>query len=111
MVEVLHAGSLTRLVREGLAPALRQTAGLEVTSTPRGSILLANGIRDGSLHGDVFLSADVTANNVLLGAANHDRIRWFVTFAGNEVVFAFNRRGRWRPHSRASPVRWGGTRS
>lgn len=97
MVEVLHAGSLTRLVREGLAPALRQTTGVEVTSTPRGSILLANGIRDGSLRGDVFLSADVTANDLLLGPANHHRIRWFVTFAGNEVVFAFNRQGRFAP--------------
>ncbi len=90
MVEVLHAGSLTRLVREGLAPALAEASGLEVSSTPRGSITLANGIRDGSLTGDVFLSADVTANELLIGDDNHDRTRWSITFAGNEVVFAYS---------------------
>lgn len=109
MVAILHAGSLTRLVQDGLGSALQSRAGITIGARAGGSVMLANGIRDRSLVGDVFLSADATVNDALMGAGNEDRVRWFVTFASNSVVLAHYPRSRFAAdfqRAKAGDILW-----
>jgi molybdate/tungstate transport system substrate-binding protein len=87
-LKVLHAGSLTSLVRQGLGPALSQAHGIVVESEPGHSVALATAIKEGRLRGDLYLSADAEVNQLLLGSANGAWIGWFVVFARNSVVLA-----------------------
>ena len=89
-VKVLHAGSLTSLVRGGLGPALSDAYGIEVESEPGHSVALALAIRDGRLHGDLYLSAAAEVNQLLLEPANGECIGWFVVFARNTAVLAYS---------------------
>ena len=89
-LKVLHAGSLTSLVRGGLGPALSQAHGIVVESEPGHSVALALAVRDGRLQGDLYLSADAEVNQLLLGPANGECIGWFVVFARNTAVLAYS---------------------
>ena len=89
-VKVLHAGSLTTLVRQHLVPALAQTSALNLESEGGHSVALATAIKTGRLSGDVFLSADAEVKHLLLGPENGEWIWWFVIFACNAVVLAYS---------------------
>jgi len=87
---VLHAGALSALMARGLGPAFERASDI----AERGhSVALADGIKDGSKVGDIFLSADAAVNETLRGATNGDWVRWFVVFARNAVVLAYSPRG------------------
>ncbi len=90
---VLHAGALTALMGKSLGPAFERATGIAVRAVRGHSVALADGIKDGSQVGDLFLSADAAVNETLRGAANGDWVRWFVTFARNAVVLAYSPRG------------------
>ena len=89
-VKVLHAGSLSTLVRQRLGPALQQTSEIALESENGHSVALATAIKEGRTDGDVYLSADAEVNRALLGPTNGDWIRWFVIFARNAVVLAYS---------------------
>ncbi len=93
-LKVLHAGSLTSLVRQGLGPALSQAHGIVVESEPGHSVALATAIKEGRLRGDLYLSADAEVNRLLLGPANGAWIGWFMGFARNAVVLAYSPKSR-----------------
>jgi molybdate/tungstate transport system substrate-binding protein len=94
VVKVLHAGSLTSLVRKGIGPALFQESGIALESEGGHSVALAMAIKDQRVSGDVFLSADAEVNQILLGATNGNWIRWYVIFARNAVVLAYSPKSR-----------------
>ncbi len=94
IVKVLHAGSLTSLVRKGIGPALYQESGITLESESGHSVALAMAIKDQRMSGDAFLSADAEVNKILLGPTNGDWIRWFVIFARNTVVLAYSPKSR-----------------
>ena len=89
-LKVLHAGSLTSLVRQGLGPALSDAHGIVIESEPGHSVALATAIKEGRLRGDLYLSADAEVNQLLLGPANGAWIGWFAVFARNAVVLAYS---------------------
>ncbi|HEY6410021.1 MAG TPA: extracellular solute-binding protein [Ktedonobacteraceae bacterium] len=89
-VKVLHAGSLTSLVRQGIGPALYQESGITLESLSGHSVALATALKDQRTSGDVFLSADAAVNQTLMGPTNGDWIQWFVIFARNAVVLAYS---------------------
>lgn len=89
-LKVLHAGSLTSLVRQGLGPAFSHAYGIEVESEPGHSVALAMAIREGRKQADLYLSADAEVNQLLLGSANGAWIGWFVVFARNTVVLVYS---------------------
>ena len=94
VVKVLHAGSLTSLVRKGIGPALYQESGITLESESGHSVALAMAIKEQHMSGDVFLSADAEVNKILLGPTNGDWISWFVIFARNSVVLAYSPKSR-----------------
>jgi molybdate/tungstate transport system substrate-binding protein len=91
-VHVLHAGSLTALVRDGLAPALARQ-GIEVVAERGFSVDLAEALVARRRTADLFLSADAELSRLLLGARPNPLARWFVVFARNAVVLAYHPSG------------------
>jgi molybdate/tungstate transport system substrate-binding protein len=92
-IRVLHAGVLTDLVRRGLAPVLLKERGIQVSAVGGHSVGVALRILDGSLEGDVYLSADARNNALLSGASGRHLVSWFLVFARNSVVIAYSRSG------------------
>jgi molybdate/tungstate transport system substrate-binding protein len=94
VVKVLHAGSLTTLVRQELGPALYRGSGIALESEPGHSVALALALKEGRSSGDVYLSADAEVNRILLEPTDGGAIGWFVIFARNSVVLAYSPRSR-----------------
>jgi molybdate/tungstate transport system substrate-binding protein len=94
VVKVLHAGSLTTLVRQELGPALYRGSGIALESEPGHSVALALALKERRSSGDVYLSADAEVNRILLEPTDGGAIVWFVIFARNSVVLAYSPRSR-----------------
>jgi molybdate/tungstate transport system substrate-binding protein len=108
-LKVLHAGSLTSLVRQRLGPVFSQAHGIALESEPGHSVALATAIIDGCKQGDLYLSADAEVNQLLLGPANGEWIRWFVVFASNAAVLAYSPNSRFRAdfeRARSGAIPW-----
>ncbi|MGH3778213.1 MAG: extracellular solute-binding protein [Pseudonocardiaceae bacterium] len=89
-ITVLHAGMVRNLVNSGLVPAVKECDDVTLNATRGNSVALANGIKDGTLTGDLFMSADAAVNQTLMGASNSNWVDWFMVFARNEVVLAYS---------------------
>ncbi|PZS10537.1 MAG: hypothetical protein DLM64_08370 [Solirubrobacterales bacterium] len=72
-----------------LTPAFVPTCGAVVTDTAGPAVGLADAIKARSLSADVFMSADAHVNQTLIGAANGDWARWYLTFSRNEEVISY----------------------
>ncbi|HXC77672.1 MAG TPA: extracellular solute-binding protein [Candidatus Acidoferrum sp.] len=92
-VTVLHAGAVTDLIRRGLAPVLLEAEDIELSAVPGHSVALASGILDGSLEGDVYISADARTNALLSTSGGGGLVSWFVVFARNAIVLAYSTSG------------------
>jgi ABC-type molybdate transport system substrate-binding protein len=88
-INVLHAGSLTNLVEFSLAPAFQAACGATVTDQGGPAVGLADAIKDRSLSGDVYMSADAHVNETLIGPQNGDWVRWYLAFARNQEVISY----------------------
>ncbi|MGH7904131.1 MAG: extracellular solute-binding protein, partial [Candidatus Dormibacteraceae bacterium] len=93
-VQVIYAGSLTRLMENHLLPGFRRSCGCGVQGEPKGSLAIANLIKGGIRRPDVFISADVAADRALAGPANGNHVSWWIDFATTELVIG------WSPKSR-----------
>lgn len=93
-INVLHAGSLTNLVQVGMAPAFKTACGVIVTDQGGPSVGLANSIKDRTLSGDVYMSADAHVNETLIGDENGDWVRWYLAFARNTEVITYTPQSR-----------------
>ena len=88
-INVLHAGSLTRLVAAGLAPAFATECEVTVTDHSDPAVLLADEIKNGTVTGDVYMSADAHVNKTLMGNPNGDWVSWYLAFARNQEVISY----------------------
>jgi len=102
-VTVLYAGSLVDLMERSIGPAFKQQTGNEFQGHAGGSKGLAVQIKEGSLRGDVFISADPKVNAVLSGPKNGDRVKWYVTFAESPLVLGISPSSRSADEAKASP--------
>ncbi len=89
-ITALHAGVVNNLVTLGLTPAVKQAYDITLNHVKGNSVFLANSIKDHSLTGDLFMSADASVNQTLIGPANGNWVDWFTVFARNEVVLAYS---------------------
>jgi molybdate transport system substrate-binding protein len=95
-VNIYHAGSLNSVLTRDIGPGFTAATGVPFAHTSGPSVGLANQIRAGQIQPDVFLSADAEVNNVLLGDANGNRARWYLTFARTRMVLAYSPASRFR---------------
>jgi molybdate/tungstate transport system substrate-binding protein len=93
-INVLHAGSLTSTVQSSLAPEFATMCGASATDQGGPAVGLAEGIKDHSLAGDVYMSADAHVNATLMGKANGDWADWYFAFARNEEVISYTPKSR-----------------
>ncbi len=89
-VDVLSAGSLQDVLQQQLGPAFQHATGYTLNDTSMGSNALANGVKGGTLQGDVFLSASPTVNQTLEGAANGNWVSWYASFGSSSLLLGYN---------------------
>ena len=80
-VDVLSAGSLQDLLQQQMGPAFQKATGYTLNDTSMGSDAIANGIKGGTLQGDVFISASPAVNKTLEGSANGNWVSWYASSA------------------------------
>lgn len=93
-VNVLYAGSLVNLMERSVGPAFEKESGLRWRGYAAGSNKIANEIKGKLRQGDVFISASPKVDTALMGAANGDHVRWYVTFAESPLLIGYNPRSR-----------------
>lgn len=93
-VSVLYAGSLVNLMEKDLGPAFSRATGYKFLGEGKGSVALANMIKDKLRTPDIFISADPKVNDLLMGPDNRNLVRWYVTVFRNEMVLAYNPKSR-----------------
>lgn len=89
-VNVLYAGSLVNLMEHGIGPAFHKESNDQFQGFAGGSNKLAHEISSRLRQGDVFVSANPTVNQDLMGAANGDWVKWYVAFAESPLVIGYN---------------------
>jgi molybdate/tungstate transport system substrate-binding protein len=89
-INVLYAGSLVNLMERSAGPAFEQKSGDRFQGYAGGSNKVANEIKGKLRRGDVFISANPKVDDQLMGEANGDWVRWYITFAESPVVIGYN---------------------
>ena len=102
-VDVLYAGSLVNLMEHGIGTAFGRATGVGFQGFAGGSNALANQIKGGLRHGDVFISANPKVNDALIGPANGDWVRWYVAFAQSPLVIGYGASSRFAPALKSRP--------
>lgn len=88
--QVLYAGSLVNMMEHDLAPKFTKATGDGYQGQGKGSTELAQEIK-GKVHtADVFISANPTVNDSLMGKANGNWVSWYATFATAPLVLGYN---------------------
>jgi molybdate/tungstate transport system substrate-binding protein len=90
VVSVIYAASLTSAFERRLGPGFEGATGFSFQGEGKGSIAIANLIRDKVRRPDVFVSADPVANQALQGAANGDYVSWWIPFVRTELVVGWS---------------------
>ncbi len=102
-VDVLSAGSLQDLLQQQVGPALQEATGYTLNDTSMGSDAIANGIKGGTLQGDVFISASPTVNKTLMGSADGNWVSWYAAFGSSPLVLGYNSSSKFAAVLRTKP--------
>ncbi len=102
-VVVLYAGSLVQLVTQSIGPAYDRSSGDKLQGYPGGSVALANEIKGKLIQADVFISAEPSVNQSLMGSANGNWVAWYATFAKAPLVIGYNPNSRFAPLFKTEP--------
>ena len=76
---------ITVLERQ-IGPAFAAATGYRLDITRQSSVLLANRIASGELTPDVYISSDPNVMELIMGAANNDRARWYLPILRSRTV-------------------------
>lgn len=102
-VDVLSAGSLQNLLQLQVGPAFQQATGYTLNDTSMGSDAIANGIKGGTLQGDVFISASPAVNATLEGPANGNWVSWYAEFGSSPLLLGYNASSKFARALRTKP--------
>jgi molybdate/tungstate transport system substrate-binding protein len=102
-VDVLSAGSLQNLLQQQVGPAFQRATGDTLNDTSMGSVAIANGIKGGTLQGDVFISASPTVNKTLEGSAGGNWVSWYGAFGSSPLVLGYNPSSQFARNLRTKP--------
>ena len=78
VLQVALAGTMEQVIRRQIGPAFTAATGYTLDVTRQSSVLLANRIASGELTPDVYISSDANVMELVMGAANNDRARWYL---------------------------------
>jgi molybdate/tungstate transport system substrate-binding protein len=89
-LSVLYAGSMTKVMEQKIGPQADSALGIHFQGEGKGSTALAQMMRSGLRTPDVFISAAPSANNLLMGASNHNLVKWYLALAQDQLVIAYS---------------------
>jgi molybdate/tungstate transport system substrate-binding protein len=90
-VSVLYAGSLVTVMERTIFPGFASALPFSAKGEPKGSVALANEIRDGIRQPDVFVSADPKVIDPLLGTGP-GHTRWYATFGTTRLLIGYSKK-------------------
>lgn len=94
-LEIAHAGSLSGLLKDDLAPRFEELTGWACVGRAGGSRELARQLAEGSASADVFLSADTeVVETELMDEGRANAAAMYVGFATNALVIVYSEGGR-----------------
>lgn len=96
-VNVMYAGSLVSLFEKKVGPGFHAATGFTYQGEGKGSVAIANNIKDRVRTPDVFVSADPTVDRSLQGASNGSYVLWWVNIARTEMVIGWSSKSRFAP--------------
>lgn len=102
-VSVFYAGSLVNLMEHGLGPAFDKASGDSFQGYAGGSTKLGHEIKGKLRRGDVFISANPKVDRSLMGSANGDWVRWYISFAQSPLVIGYNPSSRFAAAFKSKP--------
>lgn len=102
-VNVLYAGSLVALMEKQLGPAYEKETGFKFAGFSGGSTALAAQIKGKVRKADVFVSASPDADAELMGDANGDWVKWYITYATSPLVLGYNTKSKFADKIKAGP--------
>jgi molybdate/tungstate transport system substrate-binding protein len=102
-VDVLYAGSLVNVMERGIGPAFETASDNRFRGYAGGSKQLANEIKGKLRRADIFISAAPKVNQSLMGEANGDWVRWYITFAQSPLVIGYNAQSRFAADFKREP--------
>lgn len=102
-VNVLYAGSLVNLMEGGVGAAFNKATGNRFQGYAGGSNKLVHEIKGKLRQADVFISANPEADLALMGTANGDWVRWYVSFAQSPLVIGYNKLSKFAADFKAKP--------
>jgi molybdate/tungstate transport system substrate-binding protein len=93
-VSVVYGASLLQVMEEKIGPAFAKASGNGYQGEGKGAVALANLILDRQRDPDVFITPDAEVNSRLMGDKNGNLVRWYISFAGTELVMGYNPKSR-----------------
>lgn len=100
-VQVLYAGSLVNLMEHHIGASFTKATGDDYRGYGGGSSQVANEIKGKVRRGDVFISANPTANKSLMGKAGY--VSWYATFARSPLVLGYNPKSKFAKQLKTKP--------
>jgi molybdate/tungstate transport system substrate-binding protein len=89
-VFVMYAGSLVKIFENVMGPAFQNETGYQYVGEGKGSVQIANLIKDGFRSPDVFVSAGIIPINKLMDSQQPPLVHWLIEFGSTEVVIAYS---------------------
>lgn len=93
-LSVLYAGSMTKVMEQKIGPQVDTSLGVNFQGEGKGSTALAQMMKSGLRSPDVFVSASPSADKLLMGASNHDLVKWYMALAQDQLVIAYSPKSR-----------------
>ena len=93
-LHVALAGTMEQVISRQIGPAFTAATGYPLDITPQSSVLLANRIASGELTPDVYISSDANVMELVMGAANNDRARWYLPILRSRTVIMHSAQSR-----------------
>jgi molybdate/tungstate transport system substrate-binding protein len=96
-VNVYYAASLKALNENSVGPAFQSQAGYTYQGFPNNSGLIVSELKAHLINPDVVEFADAGLNSQLMGSANGNIVKWYITFARTHLVIGFNPKSKFAP--------------
>lgn len=88
-VDVIYAGSLVKIFEDVIGPAFQSQTGYQYVGEGKGSVQVANWIKDGFRTPDIFVSAG-TVPMMMLMNTSPPYVDWMASFGSAEIVIAYS---------------------
>ncbi len=102
-VNVLYAGSLVDLMKSQVGPGFEKKTGYTLAGIAGGSSGLAEQIKGKVHRADVFISANPSVNDTLMGRKNGNWVSWYAAYSSSPLVIGYNPKSKFAGDLKSKP--------